>query len=185
MNAEQINELAKTIHEQNRAVGWWDNPNRCLLECLQLISTEVAEATEAARKDLMDDHLPHRKGEEVELADAMIRLLDLGGSQGWLYRVESELALSDATVARMRERYSIGALHFLINEAVVMLGQALDVHSPYLQARRYSLTIDKIITVAKARGCDLWGAVAEKSEYNRQRQDHTRESRALAGGKKF
>lgn len=45
-------------------------------ETLMLIVTEVAEAMEGARKNLMDDHLPHRKMEEVELADAVIRAID-------------------------------------------------------------------------------------------------------------
>jgi NTP pyrophosphatase (non-canonical NTP hydrolase) len=38
--------------------------------------SEISEAMEGARKDLMDDKLPHRKMEEVELADLLIRLLD-------------------------------------------------------------------------------------------------------------
>ena len=31
-------------------------------------------------KNLMDDHLPHRKGVEVELADCLIRILDAAAS---------------------------------------------------------------------------------------------------------
>jgi len=34
---------------------------------------------EGDRKGLMDDHLPHRSMIEVELADAIIRILDLAG----------------------------------------------------------------------------------------------------------
>ena len=34
---------------------------------------------EGARKDMMDEHLPHRKMEEVELADALIRIFDYAG----------------------------------------------------------------------------------------------------------
>ena len=74
-----FNAKAKEIFEQNKAVGWWDDMNRCIYQTLQLINTEIAEATEGARKNLMDDHLPHRKMEEVELADVLIRTLDLGG----------------------------------------------------------------------------------------------------------
>lgn len=47
---------------------------------LMLIVTEIAEAMEGFRKDLMDDHLPHRKMVEVELADAVIRIFDMAGS---------------------------------------------------------------------------------------------------------
>lgn len=44
-----------------------------------LIVTEIAEATEGYRKGLMDDHLKNRLMIEVELADAIIRILDLAG----------------------------------------------------------------------------------------------------------
>lgn len=46
---------------------------------LALIHTEVSEAVEGHRKSLPDDKLPHRSMFEVELADAMIRILDLAG----------------------------------------------------------------------------------------------------------
>lgn len=49
-------------------------------ECLCLIHSEISEALEGYRKDQMDDHLPHRKMIEVELADALIRIFDLGGA---------------------------------------------------------------------------------------------------------
>jgi NTP pyrophosphatase (non-canonical NTP hydrolase) len=48
-----------------------------------LIVSEVAEAMEGHRKDLMDDKLPHRKMIEVELADTMIRIFDLAGAKGY------------------------------------------------------------------------------------------------------
>lgn len=47
---------------------------------LMLSVTELAEAMEGHRKGLMDDHLPHRQMLEVEMADCVIRLLDLGGA---------------------------------------------------------------------------------------------------------
>ena len=48
-----------------------------------LIVSEVAEAMEGERKDLMDDKLPHRKMAEVELADALIRIFDYAGGHGY------------------------------------------------------------------------------------------------------
>lgn len=71
------NALAQKIYAQNVAAGWWEG-EPCIYTKMQLISTEIAEATEGERKDLMDDKLPHRKMGEVELADTLIRLLDLG-----------------------------------------------------------------------------------------------------------
>lgn len=49
--------------------------NEC--ELLALIHSEISEALEAHRKGLNDDKLPHRDGLEVELADALIRILDM------------------------------------------------------------------------------------------------------------
>lgn len=46
---------------------------------LMLIVTEVAEAMEGHRKGIMDDKLQHRGMLEVELADAVIRIMDLAG----------------------------------------------------------------------------------------------------------
>jgi NTP pyrophosphatase (non-canonical NTP hydrolase) len=51
-------------------------------ELLCLVHSEVSEAMEGARKNLMDDKLPHRKMLEVELADTLIRIFDIAGSQG-------------------------------------------------------------------------------------------------------
>lgn len=37
--------LAVKIFKQNKAVGWWDDMDRCVYQTLQLVSTEIAEAT--------------------------------------------------------------------------------------------------------------------------------------------
>lgn len=46
-----INKLSEKIHAANKAVGWWDEGvNQCPYTKLQLVSTEIAEATEGERK---------------------------------------------------------------------------------------------------------------------------------------
>lgn len=49
---------------------------------LCLTHSEISEAMEGHRKNLKDDKLPHRSMLEVELADAMIRIMDLAGALG-------------------------------------------------------------------------------------------------------
>lgn len=88
-----LNQLTQRIHEANVAAGWWDDGQmmvnlkvrpdlmRYVVPTkLALVHSEVSEALEGFRKDLMDDHLPHRKMIEVELADAIIRILDIAGA---------------------------------------------------------------------------------------------------------
>ena len=72
--------LQRRIHRQNRQMGWWDKP-REMGTLLCLVHSEISEAMEGARKNLMDDHLPHRSMLEVELADAIIRILDIAESE--------------------------------------------------------------------------------------------------------
>lgn len=84
----EIKELQSKIHSQNVEMGWWDKP-REKGTLLMLVVSEVAEAMEGERKDLMDDHLTHRKMAEVELADAVIRILDYAAAFG--YDVEAAM----------------------------------------------------------------------------------------------
>lgn len=82
-----LNELAKAVHAAN--AKWWHDPvtgeylQRNKGELLCLIHSEISEAMEGERKNLMDDHLPHRRMAEVELADAIIRILDYAGGFGY------------------------------------------------------------------------------------------------------
>lgn len=82
-----LNDIAAECHAANET--WWRNPatgerlNRNKGELLMLIVSEVAEAMEGERKDLMDTHLPHRRMAEVELADVLIRVFDYAGAFGY------------------------------------------------------------------------------------------------------
>ena len=81
-----LNDLVKHIHGQNQ--HWWrdletgEPLERNVGELIALAHSELSEALEAHRKNLMDDKLPYRRGIEVELADCMIRILDTAGGLG-------------------------------------------------------------------------------------------------------
>lgn len=100
--AENINEVVYECHEASFNAGWWYNsktgldlkqvinapstPYEELLagalvaQKLCLTHSEVSEGMEGHRKGLMDDKLTERSMLEVELADAVIRIMDLCGA---------------------------------------------------------------------------------------------------------
>ena len=81
-----VNDMQSICHKANKS--WWIDletgqmKERNIGELLMLVTSELAEAMEGHRKNLMDDKLPHRKMFEVELADALIRIFDIGGGLG-------------------------------------------------------------------------------------------------------
>lgn len=79
--SEEFNATSKAIHTNNKAKGFWDKP-RDIGTLLMLVTSELSEGLEADRTDAMDDKLTHRKGLEVELADAVIRIMDIGAGLG-------------------------------------------------------------------------------------------------------
>ncbi len=100
--AEGIATLQAVCHSRSKDAGWWvdiktgqslkDNPYFFSNKLLLIIS-EVIECMEGNRKSLMDDKLPHRSMEEVELADAVIRIMDLTGAY--------EMDLAGAIIEKM------------------------------------------------------------------------------------
>jgi hypothetical protein len=82
-----LNKLAQEIHAGNHK--WWHDPatgqklERNKGELLCLIHSEISEAMEGERRGLMDDKLPLRPMAEVELADALIRILDYAAGFGY------------------------------------------------------------------------------------------------------
>lgn len=95
--------LQQQCHGASASAGWWNHKGTGLnlldvvrgvhqgplydllapllvTQKLCLSHSELSEAMEGHRKGLMDDKIPERPAIEVELADAIIRIFDLGGA---------------------------------------------------------------------------------------------------------
>lgn len=86
-----IQELVDVCHGAAYQAGWWTNLKTGqdlrtadnVPEKLMLTVSELAEAMEGHRKNLMDDHLPQFSMIETELADTIIRICDLAGAKNY------------------------------------------------------------------------------------------------------
>lgn len=90
---EGLNRLSENIHHDNVLKGFWDNEKN-VGELLMLVVTELSEALEAHRSSRFADYLPCndltpnefetkiKDTFEDEIADAIIRLLDLSSGLG-------------------------------------------------------------------------------------------------------
>jgi NTP pyrophosphatase (non-canonical NTP hydrolase) len=109
---DPINHLIQIVHyDWAIPKGWWndlqtgeylgcDYPNgeepkgsKSVGDQISLIHTEISESYEGYRKNKADDHCPQFTSLEVELADALIRILDTAGGM--------KLRLAEAFEAKM------------------------------------------------------------------------------------
>ena len=87
MEPKNLNDYSKQCHDDN--MKWWldiktgEPLKRNFGELIALCHSELSEALEGHRKDLMDDKLPNRKMAEVELVDCLIRIFDLAEGFGF------------------------------------------------------------------------------------------------------
>lgn len=89
---EYITSLCQLCFNMAKDKGWHDSPRRPL-EIHALIHSEISEATEEVRNKKDSLYLIKEKpcGELVELADAVIRIMDYCGLMNWdLGRVISD-----------------------------------------------------------------------------------------------
>lgn len=173
-----LTSLAAEIHSQNVDVGWWDEwPVKTDRHetAMMLVISEIAEAMEGDRKDLMDDHLPEFKAFGVELADAMIRLLDLAGA----YELQKLTQIVNDNTCHYRAQWENKSVPEQLWRAITLTTRPTNPDQQILNS------MVSVCAIAELNGVDLWKLVELKRAYNKKRSDHKRENRAAAGGKAY
>lgn len=159
-----------------------------------LMISELTECMEAERKSLMDDHLPHRKGAEVEMADFVIRCLDILGSPPELLnrpidwhshdQRRIELIAADPTDTARNVFDSIRDSDDPSDYLFELIKYVTS-----MQRTAYRTDFATLIACAEYYcwkfGYNLWAAYEDKLEYNVRRADHQVENRKEEGGKKW
>lgn len=186
LSKQTYTKQAQIIHKIH--AKWWQDPKtgkpieRDADELLLLVVTEIAEATEGLRKSLKDDKLKHRSMEEVEMADAYIRLCDFAG--GFLF----SLAAAD----NIKDGYpvldsSLDTKTRFLFEIVIAVTQS-SVHFEVTMegiGKAVSRCMSMIRMYCSKFGFDLEGAINEKLAFNMKRKDHTHAARRGKHGKAF
>lgn len=191
--------VAPDWHAENVAKGWWDRP-----EIFQdqtgfvrakagLILSEASEAFEGFRKNSYDDHLPMFKAEAVEIADVVIRVIDMIG-----YILGDKERLFELADASLDYKAFDNPEFETCDKADMPFGCFSDIGQEIYNAFGFVTNEEqKIMSLIHILGSsvvwfnmsfpdlDLWEVILQKREYNAKRADHTKKVRSEVGGKRF
>lgn len=168
---------AEEVRQVNVEKGWFED-DRPMEADVALLITEISEAMDAYRRwrfedataalAVVDDDivwedeqpLPKPEGVGSELADVMVRLLDLAVRR----QVDLALVYDRRAITSSPGDFITGLNH--LTELAIKMAKAQQGLLLTAYAQRFWLMLEE---VAEQAGIDLWGEFVRKVEYNRTR----------------
>jgi len=193
MKYPKLNLLANQIHIANLKAGWWDDflPEKHTRHetAMALVLSEIMEGLEGIRKGINDDHLPQYQMFDVEMADAMVRLLDLAGA----YEINLDcpitgiVGVGNTLEDEIRDRATLNPMAGIYKAVQFILGGGQRPSVVMDNRYRVKKAIVAVVTLYEAYGThpNMFEIVVVKVAYNAQRADHKKSAREAKGGKKW
>lgn len=192
---EEIELLQSELYATYLAAGW-NLKKRSISVLTNLLHSEVSEAMEGNRKNLMDDKLPHYKMEVVEVADFAIRAFNWMTELGYTtVNMHSEAEVSwylehvvGTYLKDMDMSDYLAELHdYTSYNRSTMLHPNIPDDDVYSAKDGFWLWrgVSLAFFLADKEGWDLMAVMREKNTFNATRPDHTLEERAKEHGKQY
>lgn len=199
--AKSLRDAGQDGHERNVKAGWWTDMStgqklkRNVGELLMLAVSELGEVPPFPEVlSVMDDKLPMRPMHHVEIADCVIRLLDLlGGLDVQVVGVFERVVEDYFVNARVYEKFE--SVDVDLMRVVRNLSEALEgsrkgkvqVGGLFDHCKVFDVAINRAIfnLFCISSKFDLVQIIIEKMRFNASREDHKIENRLKEGGKKF
>lgn len=186
IKVEDIERMKAEIHENAVAHGWWEE-SRSFGEICALIHSELSEALEEYRDGKPDVYIVGEhgitpitpetwdgekpEGIAVELADAVIRILDYMGKEGLEYCWEADDLYRDNVRGFDDKDFGdfVALCHSDISDAYIRGFDNDDYKDILSEAAALSVCIRRIEVWCEAKGLDLAQIIAIKHQYNKGR----------------
>lgn len=156
-----------SVHGTAVEKGWWEGPPRNVAEVFLLIKSEIIEAFEEYRNGKPLQEIYRKDGSEkpegfpIEIADAVIRIMDYLGS----LKLDS-LYTASATWLTLVPVSHVGQA---LDDVICLLDQEVREKTPSAQSVVLTRMMGQLFRLCEIHDIDLGAAIAVKYEYNRTR----------------
>lgn len=156
---------AQRIHNNAVEKGFWPPEGRNFGEMICLVHSEIAEAYEAALDRLPDDKLCMYSGFSVEIADAIIRLLDTGHSRGISFQTGLYVAGMDTVSPYASLEQDLMQVHTKLSLALEAdrKDRRLNANAAIISA------VALLLSISAKYGIDIVAIIEAKMSYNASR----------------